>query len=262
MGIISLLMLFSLSPVGAASANISHAYHASNSIANGSIVSLDPTRSDYIQAASVDNGSRLLGVAVANNDSLLAVDAANNTTQVATSGTVTTLVSDLDGPIAVGDQIAVSPVSGVGMKALPGSHIIGLAQTAFTAGNTGTKTEQLTDKSGKTSEVHVGYLSLSLAIGTDTAAAAGSDLNGLQRLARNLTGHTLSTARVVISLIVAFVAVLSLITLIYAAIYGSIISIGRNPLAKYAIFRTLSSVLGMALLTGVIASLTIFLLLR
>jgi len=40
------------------------------------------------------------------------------------------------------------------------------------------------------------------------------------------------------------------------------ISIGRNPLAKYAVFRTLGSVLAMAGLTALIAGLTIFFLLR
>jgi hypothetical protein len=261
-GVVGLLALLSLSPVGAASANISHSYHASGSIANGSIVSLDPNRADYVQSANVTNGSRLSGVAVASNDSLLAVDAATGMTQVATSGTVTTLVSNLNGTIAVGDQIAVSPVNGVGMKALPGSYVIGLAQTAFDGSNSGAQTEQITDKSGKAVQVRVGDISLSLAVGRDNAAADGVQLNSLQKLAQNLTGRTVSTVRVVVSLVVAFVALLSLVTLIYASIYGSIISIGRNPLAKYAVFRTLRSVLGMAVLTAVIASLTIFFLLR
>ncbi len=51
---------------------------------------------------------------------------------------------------------------------------------------------------------------------------------------------------------------LALITLIYASIYGSIVSIGRNPLAKYAVFRTLGSVLGLAALTAAISCLIIF----
>jgi len=257
-----LLTVLSLAPAGASSANISHSYHAGTSISGGSIVSLDPTRSDYVEPANVDNGSRLLGVAVASDDSLLAVDPGVDTVQIATSGNANTLVSTLSGDVDVGDQIAVSPFNGIGMKAVPGSHVIGLAQTAFSSSSDGATTRQITDKSGHNKAVQVGYVRVSIAIGTSSAAGSGSEGSGLQRLARSLTGHAVSTPRVIVSLIVALVALVALITLIYASIYGSIISVGRNPLAKYTIFRTLGSVLGMAALTAVIAGLTIFFLLR
>jgi hypothetical protein len=261
-GVGAALILLALAPAGASSANISHAYHSTDSITNGSIVSLDPQLADYVEPANTDNGARLLGVTVADNDSLIAVDTSSGSVQVATSGNVSTLVSTLSGSINVGDQIGVSPFNGVGMKALPGSRVIGLAQTAFNATSPGATTQQITDKNGKTSTVQVGYVRLSLAIGTNANVLTVANLNTLQKFAKSLTGHTVSTERVAISLVVALVSMLALITLIYASIYGSIVSIGRNPLAKYAVFRTLSSVLGLALLTAVTSGFTIFLLLR
>lgn len=260
-GVGAALILIGLAPAGASSANISHSYKSNNTIKNGSIVSLDPNHSDYVVPASVDNGSRLLGVAVASNDSLIAVDATSGALQVATTGTVTTLVSTLNGDIRVGDQVAVSPFNGVGMKAQPGSRVIGLAQTAFNGGTEGATTEAVKTKDGQQHSVKVGYLRLNIAIGTN-ANVLTSDLNGLQKVVESVTGHTVPTVRIVISIAVALIALLALITLVYASIYGSIVSIGRNPLAKYAVFRTLSSVLGLALLTSVIAGLTIFFLLR
>lgn len=259
---LSLLLVGVIVPAGASSANISHSYHATNSISDGSIVSLDKDQADYVEAANSDNGSRLLGVAVASDDSLLAVDAGSGLTQVATSGNANTLVSTVNGPIKVGDQIAVSPFSGIGMKSVAGAHIIGLAQTAFDGTSDDAVSKQVTNKSGKTSEVKVGLVRISIAIGTDTSASSGPQLSSLQRLAKSLTGHTVSTARVVVSIVIALVAFIALVVLIYASIYGSIISIGRNPLAKFAVFRTLGSVLGMAALTAVVASFTIFLLLH
>jgi hypothetical protein len=257
----SLVLIAVCAPAGAASANISHAYHSDITIPNGSIVSIDPSQADFIQAGNTDNGSRLLGVVVASDDSLLAVDPGSGTVQVATSGNANVLVSTLNGNIKVGDQIAVSPFNGIGMKATPGSHVIGLSQTAFNADSDGSTTKQVKDRSGKTSSLHIGFTRISIAIGT-ASTASSTEVSGLQKLAKSLTGHTVSTARVVIALVVAVIALAALITLIYASIYGSIISIGRNPLAKYAVFRTLSSVLGMALVTGSIAALTIFFLLR
>jgi hypothetical protein len=256
------LLVLGLAPAGASSANISRSYKGSGSIVNGSIVSLDPQRSDYVQAANTNNGARLLGVAVASNDSLLAVDATAGNIQVATSGNASVLVSDVGGKINVGDQIGVSPFNGVGMKATAGSRVIGLAQTGFDKNTGQASLQSVTDKDGKSNQIAVGFARVTIAIGNNANDAQYENLNGLQRFARSVTGHTVSTTRVVISLVVVVVSLLALITLVYASIYSSIISIGRNPLAKYAVFRTLGSVLGMAALTTLVASVTVYLLLR
>ena len=179
---------------------------------------------------------------------------------MAISGEATTLVSTLNGEIKVGDQIAVSPFNGVGMKASPGSSIIGLSQGDFNNQSSGATPQNVVDKNGHSQQIQVGYVQVSLSVGT-AASSSQADLNGVQRLARNLTGHA-GTPRIVLSLVVALTSLLALITLVYASIYASIISIGRNPLARYAVFRTLGSVLGMAALIAGVAAVIIFFLLR
>jgi len=261
-GITSALLLSGLAPAAASSANLSHSYHSDTTITKGSIVSLDSSRSNFVDAANTSNGARVVGVAVASNDSLLAVDPGKDLTQVATSGTADTLVSTVNGDIKVGDKIAVSPFNGVGMKSGPGDHVIGLAQTAFSSSSNGATSMQVTDKNGKQSSIQIGFIRLNIAVGTDTTESGNAQLSSLQRFAKALTGHTISTARIVVALVIAVVAFVSLVVLIYASIYGSIISIGRNPLAKFAVFRTLGSVLGMAALTAIVATVTIFLLLH
>lgn len=253
-----------LDRAAAASANVSHSYHAGTAIRGGALVSLESGKQDYVVPADVSNGAQLLGVALAAKDSLLAVDPANGpgSVQIATTGSVPALVSTLNGDIKVGDQVAVSPFKGVGMKALPGSRVIGLAQTAFSANSKGATTEQVKNKAGKTTSVKVGYVQVNIAIGTNASVLSASNLNALQRAVKALTGRTVSPGRVAISLIVAVIALLALVTLIYASIYGSIVSIGRNPLAKYAVFRTLGAVVGLALLTAIISAATIFFLLK
>ena len=261
-GVVVSLVALGLAPVWAASANISHSYQSTTSITDGSLVSLDSQHQDYVVPANTANDVKLFGVAVGANDSLMAVDTIPGSVQVATSGTAPTLVSTIDGDIKIGDPIGVSPFNGVGIKALPGSRIIGLAQTAFNRGTQGATAEQVRDKSGKTSSITIGYARVNIAIGTNATVLVASNLNSLQKAAKTLTGHTVSADRVAISLAIAVIAMLALIVLIYASIYGSIVSIGRNPLAKYAVFRTLGSVLGLALLTVVISGVTIFFLLK
>lgn len=266
-GVIAALVAFGVAGVGvaaAASGNISHSYHAGAAIRAGSIVSLDPDHTDQVVLANTDNGSRLLGVAVNSGDSLIAVapGTGKGVAQVATSGSVATLVSTLNGNIDVGDQVAVSPFSGIGMKALPGSRVIGLAQTAFSSKTPGAVTETVKDRAGRSTSVKVGYVQVSIAIGTNASVLTEGSLNPLQRAVKNLTGRSVPAGRVTLSAVIATIAVLALITLVYGSIYGSIVSIGRNPLAKYAVFRTLGSVLGLALITAVISGVTIYFLLK
>ncbi len=263
MGVSALILLcLSLSPASAVSANISHSYKGPATIQIGSLVSLDSSQTDYVLPANITNAGQVLGVVVSSNDSLLAVDAQNGLLQVATSGTVSALVSTVGGDIKVGDEISVSPFNGVGMKAAVGSHVIGLSQTNFNASTEGAQNQEVTDTKGKKKTIAVGYVRLSISIGSGATLGADAQLSGLQKFAKNLTGHSVSTPRIILSVIITLVASLALVVLIYASIYGSIVSIGRNPLAKFAVFRTLRSVLGMALLTAGIASLTIFFLLR
>lgn len=263
MGALALVLLcLSLSPASAVSANISHSYKGPTTIQSGSLVSLDSSQTDYVIPANVQNGSQLLGVVVNSNDSLLAVDAQKGLLQVATSGTVSALVSTVGGDIKVGDEISVSPFNGIGMKAYAGSHVIGLAQTNFSASSSGAQSQEVTDTKGKKKTIAVGYTRLSISVGAGTTLNNDNGLTGMQKFVKNLTGHTVSTPRIVMSVIITLVASLALIVLIYASIYGSIVSIGRNPLAKFAVFRTLRSVLGMALLTASIATITVFFLLR
>jgi hypothetical protein len=256
-----LLLILSLSPANATSANISHSYSSSENITNGSLVSLDPEQTNYVEPANTTNGQQLLGIAVASDDSLLAIDPTPNSVQVATSGTADTLVSTINGPISVGDQISVSPIDGLGMKAGQGDYVIGLAQTAFNSSTSSAIQQQVKTKSGKTISISVGFIRLGIAIGIGTNSG-GSQLNSLQQFSENLTGHTVSTARVLVSIIIAVITFVALVTLIYATIYSGIISIGRNPLAKYAVFRSMSSVLGMVVLVAVVSSITIYFLLK
>lgn len=263
-GLATALAMFSLAPVGASSANISKSYKADGSIANGSLVSLDGDKSDYVQPANSNNAARLLGVAVASQDSLLAVDATAGNVQVATSGTASVLVSDLNGDIKVGDQITVSPFDGVGQKQTGSGRVIGLAQTGFSAQTDGATTQTVTDTAGKKRTIHLGFTRVNIGAGiSNSSVAAGNEqLNALQKLVKSITGHTVSTWRAAIALIIVLVAATALISLTYAAIYGSIISVGRNPLGAPAVFRTLRSVLAMTLITALVAGISVYFLLH
>ncbi|CAN5390577.1 hypothetical protein BH09PAT4_BH09PAT4_09080 [soil metagenome] len=246
----------------ATSANVSKSYTSRSIIAAGSIVSLSQTDGDTVELADTSNSKRTIGVVVKDNDSLIAMNSGKMmNTQVATSGIVTTLVSDVNGSIKVGDQVAVSPFGGVGMKSALGERIIGLAQTAFNGSGEDVTTREVKDKSGDSHSIKIGYIQLGVAVGLDDGTDGGT-MTGLQHFVRSLTGHQVSTPRIIISLVIAICTLAALIVLIYAAIYGSIVSIGRNPLAKNVIFKALWHVVWLASITVAVALLFMYLLLR
>ena len=213
-----------------------------------------------MELANSGNGARLVGVAVDSQDSLLAVDPNLGRVQVATSGSANVLVSDIDGDIAAGDMVAVSPVDGLGMDAKPSDRIVGVAESSFSAKSSGAESRQITDETGHSHQIHVGYVLVNLAVGT--APSATANLNGIQKFARSLTGHVVSMTRLIISLTITVLAFGTLITLVYSSIYGGIISIGRNPLAKAQVLRTVRDALLMSSLIAVLATIAVFLLLR
>ena len=248
--------------VSAASANISHPYQGSKDIVTGSLVSLDSTEDNFVEAANLDTANRLVGISVDDNDSLVEIDADSNRLQIAVSGVAPALVSDINGAIESGDQIAVSPFSGIGMKAEPGSRIIGLAQSALSGSEAGITSKEVTDKDGQKKTIQIGYVRVSIAIGSVPTAQVDAEQNAIQRVARSLTGHNVSTVRLVVSSFIAVIALIALVVLIYSSVYGTIVAIGRNPLAKASIFRALLSIVGLVVLTSVVALTTIYLIIR
>lgn len=256
-------LVFGASGLAAASsANISHSYQTKDSIPVASLVSLDASQDNYVQPANLTTANKLVGVVVGANDSLVAIDSEDNRLQIATSGVATALVSNVNGEIKSGDMIAVSPFSGIGMKADYGSRLIGLAQSSLSGKEASISSKTVTDKDGKQQTIKVGYVKVSIAIGSAALKQKEDEKNFLQQLAKSVTGHYVSTFRLVISSFIAVMALIALVTLIYTSVYGTIVAIGRNPLAKSSIFRALLSVMGLVLMTSIVALATIYLIIR
>lgn len=253
--------IFGYPSVAAAAANLSNTYQSTSVITSGSMVSLDPQKSGFVMPAN-QTSQNLIGVATTSNQSLLAISSAGSV-QVALSGVVNVFVSTLNGPITVGSQIGVSPINGVGMNAEANTRVIGIAQAAFNTSIAGTSTAQVTSKSGKTSQISVGIIPVVIAIGTASSAAeSGAPSNFLQKAANSIAGHKVSAWPLVISTAIIVVTFTAVIVLIYGTIRGSLVSVGRNPLAKPAIFASLAQVLGMISLIVIVSVISVYFILR
>jgi hypothetical protein len=243
--------------------SISNPYQTATAIKPGSIVSLVSTKQNEIVAANTTNESKLIGVTVNNQQSLLAVNDASNTTQVISNGIADTLVSTMNGSISIGSQIAVSPLSGVGENAGSGSRVVGIAEAAFNSSTAGSVTQSIYDTNKHQHKIYVGYIPILIAVSSNTSTTDnGSFINSLHNLVNNLSGRTISNTSLLLICIIIVVAFIAIIVLIYGAITGGLISIGRNPLAKSSILSSLGQIFFMVLIIAVTSIIIIYFILH
>jgi hypothetical protein len=206
----------------------------------GAIVSLKGSTPNTVELATPSNVQNLIGIA--GSKSLIELSNGTGSVQVVTSGTTSTLVTDINGDIKTGDRITASPIAGVGMKATTSGVVVGTAQ-ANLSGVT-TRNQQVTDKKGKTSNVKIGSVPVQV---DKVFYQAPSDNDSflppvLSDFASSVAGHDVSPVRILAaSLLIALLFVIVTI-LLYSAVRSSIISIGRNPLSEQAVHKSLLEV--------------------
>ena len=256
-GIVSVLRIAGLflcalalqAPSVFATTQMSQGYFSDNNIPIGSIISLKEGSDDAVEPSLSKNVDNTLGVSVNSGESLLTVTHENKVqTQVATSGTVPILVSDINGEIKRGDHITASPLAGVGMKATANVRIVGIAQGDMK----NAKKQTIKDSAGKEQTVMLGEVPVLVNVAyffkePDKTVVPGA----LQNVANALAGRDVSTLPIVLSSLVFLIMLIVVSSIIYSMIKSSIISVGRNPMSQSAVYRDLIQM--SALVIGILA---------
>lgn len=220
---------------------ISQSYNTEGPLSLGSIVSLENNTSDSVIAAATSNVESLLGVAI-NGDSspLILSNGGENQVQVTTAGIAPVLVSDINGPIKQGDHITASPISGVGMKATSNIRIVGIAQGDLNDTLSGTTKQTYKDANGEEQTVTIGEIPVLVNVAYYFKEPDKTVVpSALQNLANALAGKEVSTVPIIISTAIFVIMLIVVVSIIYAMIRSSIISVGRNPMSQSAIYRDL-----------------------
>jgi hypothetical protein len=238
---------------------LSEGYSTTEKLSIGSIVSLQKNTTDQVIAASTSNVDNLLGVVINENSSLLSVSNGNATQiQVATSGTVQVLVSDINGKIERGDHVTASPISGVGMKANGNVRVIGTAQ-----GDAGKGTKQTyKNKSGQEQSANLSEIPVLVNVAYFFKEPNKTIIPfALQSVANALAGKTVSTLPILVSLGIFLITLIVVVSIIYSMIRSSIISVGRNPMSQSAIYRDLIQLSTLVLAILAVAIIAIYMIL-
>ncbi len=217
-------------------APISQSYLTSKPIPVGSLVSMMDGATDQVEGAASSNAKNLIGVTVNEGAPITITTGALDQTLVATNGVVPALVSDINGVIENGDQITASPIVGVGMKATSNAKIVGVAQSTMT----GSGKQTIKDERGEDQEVNIGQISLLVSVGYHYQQPDKTLIPpAFQNIANSVAGKKVDPLPILISLAIFIITMVVVVSIIYSIIRNSIISIGRNPMAQSAVYRSI-----------------------
>jgi hypothetical protein len=247
--------------IAAADTLISQGYLTDSSLPVGSIVSLQQNSSEIVNAATTNTSNNILGVVIGSDGSQVSVSSGQtNQVQVATNGVEQVLISDINGNISQGDAITASPIGGVGMKATGNSKVVGIAQGSFP--NSTASQQTYTDQSGQKHSVKLGQVSVLVNVAYYYKQPDKTLIPpALQNVANALAGKTVNSLPILISIGIFIVTLVVVVSIIYALIHSSIISVGRNPMSQSAVYRNVIQISALVVAILAVAVLAIYMVL-
>ena len=262
----SAIAVFLLFNCVASAQSVTQGYKSDTLLQNGMIVGLDPKDVTKVEPINSGQYNLLHGVVVNPSNSIILIGNNSTNVYVSTSGRVSVMVNDQNGNINPGDYVALSSVSGIGDKAiLTDPLVLGKSVSAFNATDSAQQIGTVTvkDSTGKTSSLHIGYVTIDIAIGKNPLIVTDNSLPSILSRASNLVaGKMVSPVRVYVSILVLAITAFVSGSLIYGGVRSSMISIGRNPLSKKVITRSLTQVVIVSLLVFLSGVFGVYLLLK
>lgn len=245
----------------------SESYVSVGDLQRGVVVSVVESEPTKVEASNLDNADRVVGVIVDQEQALLHSSEPGQDVQVATAGTAMTFVSNLSGDIEPGDLLTASPIDGVAMKADKEDVVLGRALVGFSAESDDYIEREISDEAQQRGvlfqdKIYLGVIPVAVDVSQNPNNLKLSGLAGFaQQIIQTLTDSGVSPVRLLIVLLIFLITSSFLVTLLYGAITGSISSIGRNPLVKKDIFRSMYKVIGLSVVILIAMIAVIFLIL-
>lgn len=261
----SVAALWVMLPMVTVTALVSYTYRSNGSLTPGMLVSTTVSDQATVEATSTANATRVVGVVVERGKTSIDIgEQAAGEVAVAHDGEVMLLVHDLAGPIAVGDSLSVSPLTGVAMRATTEAQIVGVALEPFDSSpRPGTTTTQINRQGGDTKEVRLGKIRVAFEVGANPENQLRVNLpRFLQGVGDTIGGRAVSPSRVIGAMLIMFISLVISAVLIYGSVRSALISIGRNPLSHHSIYQGMFRVILFTLLVIAAGVVTMYLALR
>jgi hypothetical protein len=262
-GLFVLVAVSLMSPISAQT--VTQGYASDKVLQRGTLVSLDAADTSKVVTATRANQDKLHGLVVASNDSSFTLSNDSEKTFVATIGRFDGLVSNEAGIIQPGDFLTISNVNGIAMKAGEfDPYTVGKAIEGFDGNEGAISTTQLKDSLGNVKEVVIGRILVDISVGSNPLLrpVESSLPQFLEKAAETIANKPVSPARVYLGIFILLSAASIAGSLLYSGARSSMISIGRNPLSKKSITKSLMQIVLTSIIIFLIGLFGVYLLLR
>jgi hypothetical protein len=251
------------------SSEVTQSYDADPAVQVGMIVKLKDKDPKTVEPLKSENSDKLLGVVVPAKNATIVLTPKQVTKQqvlVTNTGNFEVIVSNQNGPIKVGDYIMVSAVAGVGMKAdeTSDAQVIGKAAGDFSGNANVIGTVELKDAIGGKKNVSLGRVSINLAVSHNPLFVKNADYvpAGLSKVAQAVSDKPVSAARIYLGLMILLIAAFVTASVVYSGVRSGMISVGRNPLSKGSIIKSLIQTVIAGLIIFIVGIFAVYLLLK
>jgi hypothetical protein len=256
-GLLALIFLGVNSPINAQT--VAQGFRSDTTLERGIIVILDQEDQGRVTPADLATVQALYGIVINANDAAVTLSEGDEQTFVATQGRYQVLVSTQNGPIKAGDFITISSLEGIGMKVDDIAPVVIARALSDFDGSNASSTAQAGDTTVSIGRVQADVLAGPNPLQKPTEANLP---DFLRRAAETLAGKPVPAARVYIAVFVFVVSTFIAGSLMYSGVRSSIISIGRNPLSKKSIIRSMLQVIMVGLIIFIIGVFAVYLLVR
>ncbi len=245
---------------------VTRGYSSDILLQKGMIVKLKDDDPNKVEPVKKENEEKIQGVVINPTDSAVLLSGEDQKVFVSNTGPYFVLVSTQNGPIGVGDYITVSSISGVGMKASDlDKVVIGKAVETFDQADI-TKVRssaKIKDSVGNETEVKIGTVKVDISVGRNPSQRVNASLPVvLKQASETIAGKPVTPARVYLSFFVFLATSIIAGSMLYSAVRSTMISMGRNPLGKKAIIKSLIQVASVAVMIFIVGLFAVYLLLK
>ncbi|HVO86272.1 MAG TPA: hypothetical protein VMT23_00875 [Candidatus Binatia bacterium] len=236
--------------------NLAQGFDSKGDLQPGFLVSLVKDTKNTVEAAPHGDSTQIYGVVIDPSDAPVTLNSpVANQVFVATTGDYPVLVSTERGVIRAGDYLSVSSTDGIAANVSTDQKaVIGQAVQAFD-GKKGVITTVGKFAIGKIT-VNIDPRKNPIAI-NDIAVPSF-----LRTVGQAVAGKPITATRIYLSLAFLCAAVILSMTLLWAAVRGGMIALGRNPLNRPSILNSMFKVVTAAVLVFLIGLFGVYLLLR
>ena len=250
-------------PLGAQA--VTEGYNTDTAVQRGMIVRLKKDDATKVEPVSSDDAEHMHGIVVSASDAPVTISSDGQKVFVATAGHYDVIISTQNGPIVSGDYVAVSALGGIGMKAgTKEPYVIGRALGGFDGNKDVISTSEVKDSGGTAHKVGIGRVSLDIGIAKNPLLKANEPNlpSVLQKAAETVAGKPVNAVRVYVGILIFGITTTVAASLLYGGVRSALISIGRNPLSRKSIVRSMIQVIITGLIVFITGVFGVYLILR